>query len=91
MIDFNPAKHEYRDGGMVIPRVIQILKTAGIIDDCFYTVQARDRGTNAPALCEQYAKGKCVEATKPYVNAFALWKSTIGTETLSVETTIASS
>jgi hypothetical protein len=88
MIDFNPAKHEYRDGGTVIPSVTQILKTAGIIDDRFYTVQARDRGTNAHSLCEQYAKGKCVDATVPYVNAFALWKAETGAETLSVETTI---
>jgi hypothetical protein len=88
MISFNSVKHEYRDGGTVIPSVTQVLKTAGIIDDRFYTVTARDRGTAAHALCEQYARGKNTDTTSPYLNSFALWKERSGADILSAEAVI---
>jgi RecB family exonuclease len=81
MIDFYAPLHQYtdRDTGEVIPSVTQILKAAGIIDDRFYTEEARDRGSAVHTLCERYAKGERTDAkgrplaSLEYVNAFVKW------------------
>lgn len=76
---FDPAVHEYRDGDVVIPSVTQILKMAGLVDDRFYTDEARERGSAVHELCERYAHGIRVDnlgrplASLEYVNAFAAW------------------
>lgn len=77
---FDPARHEYReDDGTPIPSVTQILKTAGVIDDRWYTAEARDKGSAAHKLCERYANGERYDkhgrpmCDLPYVNAFARW------------------
>jgi RecB family exonuclease len=79
MISFDPCRHEYRDGEIIIRSVTQILKDAGIIDNKWYSEEARDRGSAVHDLCERYAQGKRVDnlgrplAALEYVNAFANW------------------
>jgi hypothetical protein len=81
MITFDPELHEYRDDGRIIRSVTQILKGAGIIDDRWYTEEARERGSAVHYFCEQYAQGKRFDdygrtlASLEYVNAFVRWMS----------------
>lgn len=77
---FDPDLHEYsEDDGTPIPSVTQILKAAGVIDDRWYTAEARDKGSAAHKLCERYAQGERLDKhgrplrDLPYVNAFARW------------------
>lgn len=77
---FDPDLHEYReDDGTPIPSVTQVLKAAGVIDDRWYTAEARDKGSAVHKLCERYAQGERQDrhgralADLPYVNAFARW------------------
>lgn len=79
MIEFDPALHEYRYNGQRIRSVTQILKDAGLIDDRWFSEEARDRGSAVHDLCEQYAKGTRHDAvgrameSLEYINAFAAW------------------
>lgn len=77
---FDPDLHEYReDDGTIIPSVTQVLKAAGVIDDRWYTAEARDKGSAVHKLCERYAQGERLDKhgralrDLPYVNAFARW------------------
>ena len=79
MILFNPAIHEYKDGGEIIPSVTQILKVAGVIDDRWFSEESRERGSAVHDLAERYANGeredklgRSLESLE-YVNAFARW------------------
>jgi len=89
---FNPAGHEYtEDDGTPIPSVTQIIKAAGIIDDRWYTAEARDKGSAVHELAERYADGVRVDnrgnplAAYEYVNSFASWMSDYGVFTLFTE------
>jgi hypothetical protein len=95
MLEFNPALHEYRDGDVVVPSVTHVLKTAGIVNDRFFTsAEARDKGVAAHELCERYAQGRRVDARGrrldglEYVNAFAAWIRGTGAYAVSTEATI---
>lgn len=76
---FDPVLHEYRDGEVIIPSVTQVLKRAGLIDDQWYSEEARERGSAVHELCERFTKGiRADEIGRPlasleYVNAFAAW------------------
>jgi len=76
---FDPILHEYRDGDTIIPSVTQILKAAGLIDDRWFTAEARERGSAVHALCQRYAQGeRRDDLGRPldsleYVNAQAAW------------------
>ena len=76
---FNPILHEYRDGDTVIPSVTQVLKSAGLIDDRWFTAEARERGSAVHALCQRYAQGERRDdlgrelSSLEYVNALAAW------------------
>jgi len=89
---FNPAAHEYtEDDGTPIPSVTQIIKAAGIIDDRWYTQEAREKGSAVHELCERYAAGVRVDnrgnplASYEYINSFAAWMSDYHVFTLSTE------
>jgi len=81
MINFDSELHQYTDSetGVIIPSVTQILTESGIINNKFYTTEARDRGSAVHELCERYIKGIRYDAegrflaSLEYVNAFALW------------------
>ena len=76
---FDPLLHEYRDGDTIIPSVTQILKSAGMIDDRWFTAEARERGSAVHSLCQRYANGERRDdlgrelASLEYVNALAAW------------------
>jgi len=78
---FNPALHEYwTDDHLVrIPGVTTILKEAGLIDDRFFTAEARERGSAVHSLCQRYANGERFDdlgrplESLEYVNALAAW------------------
>lgn len=76
---FDPLLHEYRDGDTIIPSVTQILKGAGLIDDRWFTAEARERGSAVHALCQRYAQGERRDdlgrplESLEYVNALAAW------------------
>jgi hypothetical protein len=95
MLEFHSALHEYRDGDVVVPSVTRVLKTAGIVNERFFTSdEARDRGAAVHELCERYAQGRRVDAggrrldSLEYVNAFALWLHKTGAYAVSTETTV---
>jgi hypothetical protein len=76
---FDPILHEYRDGETIIPSVTQILKAAGLIDDRWFTAEARERGSAVHSLCQRYANGERRDdlgrelSSLEYVNALAAW------------------
>ena len=78
-MNFDPAIHEYRDGDAIIPSVTQVLKRAGLINDHWYSEEARERGSAVHTLCERYAHGARLDdagrtlASLEYINAFAAW------------------
>lgn len=57
----------------------QILKGAGLIDDRWFTAEARERGSAVHALCQRYANGERIDAigrqleSLEYINALARW------------------
>ncbi len=76
---FDPVLHEYRDGETIIPSVTQILSAAGMIDDRWFTAEARERGHAIHTLAQRYANGERFDAigrelaSLEYVNALAAW------------------
>jgi len=93
-MNFNPDLHEYSDGDVIIPSVTQILKGAGLIDDQWFSEEARDRGSAVHTLCERYAHGVRFDdtgrplASLQYVNAFARFVSDFGVYAIDTETLI---
>lgn len=93
-MNFDPALHEYSDGGVIIRSVTQILKGAGLIDDRWFSEEARDRGSAVHTLCERYAHGVRFDnagrplASLQYVNAFAAFVSEFGAYAINTETMI---
>jgi len=81
MINFDPVLHEYTltETGERIRSVTGILTDAGLIDNRWYSEEARDRGSAVHELCERYASGIRADdsgrelADLEYVNAFAAW------------------
>lgn len=93
-MNFDPALHEYRDGDTIIESVTQILKRVGLIDDRWFSEEARDRGSAVHTLCERYAHGVRFDnagrplASLQYVNAFANFVSDFGVYAIDTETII---
>ena len=93
-MNFDPALHEYSDGGVIIRSVTQILKAAGMIDDRWFSEEARDRGSAVHTLCERYAHGIRFDnagralASLEYVNAFARFVEDFGVYAIDTETMI---
>lgn len=92
---FDPAAHEYRDDtGLIIPSVTQVLKAAGYIDNRWYNVEARDRGSAVHELARRFANGERYDAAGrkleglEYVNAISRWFDTTGAYAISTETMI---
>ena len=91
---FDPVLHEYRDGDLIIPSVTQVLKRAGIIDDRWYSEEAREQGSAVHELCERFAHGVRNDntgrpmASLEYVNAFASWMKKSRTYAIQTENII---
>ncbi|MDP2317499.1 MAG: hypothetical protein Q8P41_31735 [Pseudomonadota bacterium] len=84
---FEEDVHRYRLDGEVIPGITSVLKRAGMIEDGFYSTEARDRGT-AVHLAIQYLLEGCLafETVDPsllgYVEAFQRFVTESGIEFL---------
>ena len=93
-MNFDPALHEYSDGGVIIRSVTQILKAAGLIDDRWFSEEARDRGSAVHTLCERYAHSIRFDntgrplASLEYVNAFERFVEDFGVCDIDTETMI---
>jgi hypothetical protein len=57
MIVFDPARHLYTVAGHPRPSVTQILTAAGLIDDAWYTIEARERGHAVHVACHYLDEG----------------------------------
>lgn len=96
MILFNPELHEYTDSvtGAVIRSVTQILLDAGLIDNRWYTAEARDRGTAVHTLCERFAQGVRLDDagraldSLEYVISFAEWMRDTGAYAVCTESLV---
>jgi hypothetical protein len=96
MITFNAERHEYADAesGAIIPSVTTILKDGGLIDDRWFSAEARDRGSAVHALCERYANGVRIDKlgrsldALEYVIAFAAWMADFKPYAITTEATI---
>jgi hypothetical protein len=80
-VRFDPVLHEYtlNETGERVRSVTGILTDAGLIDNRWYSEEARDRGSAVHELCERYASGIRADdagrelADLEYVNALAAW------------------
>lgn len=54
MIQFDEVTHRYTKNGIVIPSVTQILSSAGLIDDDWYTEESRQRGKAVHIACHYF-------------------------------------
>lgn len=96
MILFDPALHEYTDSvtGEVIKSVTQILLATKLIDDRWFTAEARDRGSAVHTLCERYAQGLRVDDagraldSLEYVISFAEWMKETGAYAICTESLV---
>jgi hypothetical protein len=80
---FDPVLHEYRDGEIIIESVTQILKRAGLIDDRWFSEEARDRAARSIRLRTLRPRRPFDNAGRhlsslQYVNAFAASLATSG-------------
>lgn len=70
-MDYNDERHEYSDGGLIIPSVTQILYPSP--SPSWFTKESSDRGHEAHRLCAEYARDPSHFPTEPYVDSFAMW------------------
>ena len=73
-MDYCEERHEYSEGGVVIPSVTQILY--GSSPKPWFSKASSDRGHLAHELCAAYARDPSdAYLEEPYVDAFVLWCS----------------
>lgn len=84
-LSFEEEGHVYRLDGEVIPGITAVLKRVGLIDDRFYSVEARDRGTAVHAAIEYLQEGDLERSSLaplliPYVEAWERFRDEMGWE-----------
>ncbi len=84
-LSFEEEGHVYRLDGEVIPGITAVLKRVGLIDDRFYSVEARDRGTAVHAAIEYLQDGDLERSSLapllvPYVEAWERFRDEMGWE-----------
>jgi CRISPR/Cas system-associated exonuclease Cas4 (RecB family) len=91
MIDFDPIRHEYREGGVLLPSVTEILKRVGLIDFRGSSRGPADFGTavhEATALIDRGEKtleDYATFDTYKYLEAWCLFNETYHPVILEVE------
>lgn len=94
MILFDAELHVYTANGVILPSVTQVLKRAGLIDDRFFTSEARERGSAVHTLCERYAQGERKDnsgrnlSSLEYVGGFTAWMEKTGAYLMSSESIV---
>lgn len=84
-LSFEEEGHVYRLDGEVIPGITAVLKRVGLIDDRFYSVEARDRGSAVHAAIEYLQEGDLERSSLapllvPYVEAWERFRDEMGWE-----------
>ena len=91
MITFEAGIHTYKENGLVIPSVTQILKAAGQIDDRFYQKSGTDRGSDVHDATAAIDNGDLdvedfsQESFFPYLEAYRNFKRDTGVKIEEVE------
>jgi len=91
MIEFDPIRHEYREGGIRLPSVTEILKRVGLIDTRGFSRGPANFGTavhEATALIdlgEKTLEDYATFDTYKYLEAWCLFKETYHPVILEVE------
>lgn len=80
MWSYDPVKHLYTIEGTPIPSVTQVIKATGLIDDTYFTEDARDRGKAVHLACEYHDKDVLDESSvhediRPYLEAYKAFLS----------------
>lgn len=79
-LTFDAATHTYKFGARVLPNVTQIIREAGLIDDRYFTDEARERGRAVHVATALYDQGrlddsKVREEYRGYVEAYKNYRS----------------
>ena len=76
-LTFREDIHEYREDGVIVPSITQILECVGITNPQFYTEGAAIRGTHVHTLTEYIDDGVCPAEVDPeyapYIQAYRLF------------------
>jgi hypothetical protein len=67
MLELNRETHTYTPN---LPSVTTILKSVGLIDASFYTIEGRERGSAVHLACEYFDQGDLDEDTLELPTAF---------------------
>ncbi len=89
-IHFDADAHVYTVDGIVRPSVTQVLSGVGLIDDRWYTDEARARGSAVHAACHYLDEGdldwsSVAAEIRPYLSGWEKFKADTGVELLSLE------
>ena len=84
------ATHQYFIDGVEVPSVTTVLKSAGIIDDRFYTEAGRERGTAVHLACQLLDEDdldwdSVGEEISGYLKAYQAFKKDSGFKPLKIE------
>lgn len=84
-LTFDEASHTYQLDGLFIPGITSVLKAAGVVDDRFYTTEARDRGLAVHAAIEYLIEGDLAwervhPVLEPYLCAYERFVEEMGWE-----------
>lgn len=82
---FEEGPHRYRLDGEVIPGITSVLKRVGLVDDGYYNIEARDRGSAVHAAIEFLQEGDLKRESIaplliPYVEAWERFRDEMGWE-----------
>lgn len=82
---FEEGPHRYRLDGEVIPGITSVLKRVGLVDDSYYNIEARDRGSAVHAAIEFLQEGDLKRESLaplliPYVEAWERFRDEMGWE-----------
>jgi hypothetical protein len=87
---YSEPTHQYFIDGVEVPSVTTILKSAGIIDDRFYTEAGRERGTAVHLACQLLDEDdldfdSVAEEISGYLKAYQAFKKDSGFKPLKIE------
>ena len=77
------ATHTYRVDGRVVPGITKIIKSAGLVDDSWFTEYSRERGSAAHLACQLHDEDDLDEASVdpvivPYLEAWKKFRAESG-------------
>jgi hypothetical protein len=73
-VHFDEATHTYTVGGVVVPSVTQVIKSAGLVDDRWFNEAARDRGRIVAIAIELHSKDNLAYVPDGYQGYVDAWE-----------------